>query len=409
MKKIALMSLVASSVLLAGGYKIPETSTNSVALAGANIAHVNSADAAYDNPANMIFMSDENHMEADLMYVGTTATSYKGDFTDKQGVTTIGHDINAESETFLIPSLHYVSPKLGDNDARIGVSMVVPGGLTRRWKEQPAKASAEEFTLQIVEVNPTAAFKVSDKLGVAVGFRIVHSSGVVKIDNPFAPGSTATQNMEGDSTDFGYNLALAYHPTSEIEIGVTYRSQVNLSTEGTADLDYAAARISGTYDAGVTVPLPASFNAAIAYTLPTDTTIEFVYEATYWSAYSSIDFNYTDPTAEAVFGKRTTKNWKDTTTLRLGITQELDDLTLMAGFTIDETPTPEETLGFESPGSDSMAGSLGARYKINDKMDIGLAALYSMKENRTVTNASIDGEFSNSNVLMISAGLGYKF
>ncbi len=78
MKKIALLSLCASAVLLAGGYKIPETSTNSVALGGANIAHVKSADAAYDNPANMIFMSDENHIEADIMYIGLSDTKYNG-------------------------------------------------------------------------------------------------------------------------------------------------------------------------------------------------------------------------------------------------------------------------------------------------------------------------------------------
>ena len=60
MKKILLMSLVASSILMAGGYKIPEASTNAVALGAANIAHNHSADAAYYNPASMVFMSDEH-------------------------------------------------------------------------------------------------------------------------------------------------------------------------------------------------------------------------------------------------------------------------------------------------------------------------------------------------------------
>jgi len=403
MKKIALMSLVASSVLLASGYKIPETSTNSVALGGANIAHSNSADAAYDNPANMIFMSDENHVEADLMYIGTSATNYKS----ANGAT----DISAKSQDFLIPSLHYVSPKLGN--ARVGVSVVVPGGLTREWADQPAKASAEEFTLKVIEINPTAAFSVTDDLAIAVGFRIVHSEGIVKIDNPSAPFTPATQNMTGDSIDFGYNLALAYHPINNLEIGLTYRSVVNLTTSGTADLKYIAAGINGNYDVSVSVPLPATFSAAIAYTLPSDTTIEFVYEKTYWSSYQNIQFKYTDPTADIIFGGTKPKNWEDTNAFRLGVTQELDALTLMAGFVLDETPTPEATLGFESPGSNATSVSFGGRYKLNDKMDIGLAALYSMKENRTVSTPpnikNINGEFSNSNALLISAGLGYKF
>jgi len=403
MKKIVLMSLVASSVVLASGYKIPETSTNSVALSGANIAHVKSADAAYDNPANMIFMSDSNHIEADLMYIGTSATEY---------TPTTGSSISAEEQAFIIPSLHYVSPKLGDNDVRVGVSVVVPGGLSRQWNDNPAKKSAEEFTLEVIEINPTAAFAVSDTVAIAVGFRIIHTNGIVKVTPSDNSAFYVSQDMTGDSLDFGYNLALAYHPTSDIQVGLTYRSLVNLTTSGTADLKYPAT-LDGNYDVAVSVPLPATFSAAIAYTLPTDTTIEFVYERTYWSAYKEINFEYKDPTAEFIFGGAKPKDWKDTNSFRLGLTQELDSVTLMAGVVIDETPTPETTLGFESPGSDSLSVSFGGRYAINESMDIGLAALYSMKDDRTVSNTvntnGINGEFTNSTALLISAGLGYRF
>ena len=101
--KITTLSVIASSLALASGYKIPETSVNSVALGGANIAHVKHADASYDNPANMMFMSKGNHIEAALMYVGTSATNYK---------STAGDDINAEEQTAIVPSLHYVSSRI---------------------------------------------------------------------------------------------------------------------------------------------------------------------------------------------------------------------------------------------------------------------------------------------------------
>ena len=409
MKKIALMSLVASSILMASGWKIPETSTNSVALSGANIAHVNSADAAYDNPANMVFMSDNQHMEADLMYVGLSATKFEGTVSG----TDAGNP-SAQEQFFIIPSLHYVSPVVGTNGARVGLSVVVPGGLTREWKENPAKKTAEEFTLRIVEVNPTVAFKVADKVGIALGFRMLHSEGVVKVTPSDNPAFPVSQDMSGDSMDYGYNLALAYKPTSDLDIGLTYRSRVILTLDGTAKLSHPTYSILGNYDVSVSVPLPASFSAAIAYTLPTKTTVEFVYERTYWSAYSDIDFDYTDTTAEAVFGNSKAKNWKDTNAFRLGLTQDLDELTIMAGIVYDETPTPSKTLGFESPGSDSLSVSLGARYDISKSIDVGLSALYSMKEDRTITAADanangIVGTFSNSNALLISAGLGYKF
>ena len=274
MKKIALMSLLTSSILLAGGYKIPETSTNAVALGAANVAHnQNNADAAYYNPAKMVFMSDENHIEANLMYIGLDKVKYTGTVKG-----TGPYNLESQREDFVIPSLHYVSPKLGQNSARVGVSIVAPGGLSKQWKTEPAKTSAQEFTLEIVEVNPTVAFQINDKLGFAVGFRAVHTSGVVKSDgttNIISLGGlgTVSRDMTGDSLDFGYNLAIAYQPVSNLEIGLTYRSKVNLTVEGNAKLTTSfAGGQSYNGEADVSVPLPASLNAAVAYTFTTKTT-----------------------------------------------------------------------------------------------------------------------------------------
>jgi len=397
--KITTLSLVTATVLSAGGYKIPEVSTNGIALSAANVAHTTGADAAYYNPANMIFMDDENSIEADLIYIGLDAAKYTG----KNAGIHNGVEIDAQSETFIIPSLNYVSPKLGN--ARIGLSIVVPGGLTKRWNDSPAVDKAEEFTLQVVEINPTAAFEVTDSVAIAVGFRIIHSSGVVK------SSSTASRDMNGNSTDFGYNLALAYKPSKEFDFGITYRSNVSLSQEGNAKLYIGDAKV---YDGGstVSVPLPAAVNIAAAYTLPTNTTIELVYEKTYWSSYSTLDFGYTSAIPNILvpsFNTPIAKDWKDTEAYRLGITQAYDSVTLMLGAVIDHTPVPDNRVSFELPDSDSLSVSFGTRYDMTDKINIGLSALYSMRENRDVDNADVQGEFSNSNVLIISAGLGYKF
>ena len=410
MKKIALLSVITASVLMAGGYKIPETSLNGVALSAANIAHNKSADAAYYNPANMVFMEDKNHLEVDLTYIGLDPVNYKGTVSG-----TGPYDLDAQSESFIVPSVHYVSGKAGET--RIGLSITTPGGLSKRWDTEPAKTSAEEFTLKVIEINPSVAIPLNDKVAVAFGVRIVHSEGIVKSNGTaaLAPGvyRRVSRDMTGESLDFGYNLALSYKPNIEWDVGLTYRSQVNLSEQGNAKLTEAL--MGGTYngDASVTIPLPATASIAVAYNLPSKTTVELVYERNMWSAYKSLDFDYdgtiTNPVLVGVFDNPITKNWNDTNAFRLGITQELDALTLMAGAVYDESPVPDETIGFELPDSDSISVSLGSRYQINKELDVGLAALYSMRQERTVKNASLDGEFTNANVLIVSAGVGYKF
>lgn len=391
--RIAFLFLCLGSTLFAGGYKIPENSINSVALSAATVAHSDSADAAYYNPANMVFMKNENALEANLLYIGLSDIEY----------TSATTTIHSKRENFIVPSLHYVSHSI--NDLRLGLSIISPAGLSKRWEDAPARYMAEEFTLKTVEVNPSIALLLGDKAAFAVGLRAIYSDGVVKSSSPIA-----SRDMGGDSVDFGYNIALSYKPISELALALTYRSKVDLSIKGDADLTYLTN--SSTSSASVSVPVPALLNLALSYTLPSDMTVEFVYERNYWHAYKELDFNYgsgVNPVANMVFGAPIAKDYRDTDVFRFGITQKLDKLTLMGGMVIDETPVPQETLGYELPDSDSISLSFGARYQISQKINIGLSALYSAREDRAVSNTSINGEFKDASVIIVASSLEYRF
>jgi len=396
--KLTTFSLIASSAIYANGYKVPENSVSSVSLLAANIAHSSGADTAYYNPANMAFMKDENNLDVGLTLISVDASNFKG---SANGMNNL--NIDAESELPIIPSIHFVSSKY--NNFTFGFSMVVPSGVTKEWEVRPAKDSAEQFTLEVVELNPTVAYKINNKMAIALGLRALKSSGIVK------SSSTASRDMEGDSFDFGYNLALAYKPTSALEIGVTYRSKVSLEEEGNAKLYIGDAKV---YDGGgsVEVPLPAQFNLAVAYTFDSQTSLEVVYEKSFWSAYKTLNFNYISnipAILQPSMDNPINKDWKDTTTFRIGVTQELNELTLMAGLTIDETPIPDKSLSFELPGTDSTAISFGAKYKVNENLTAGFGMLCSMKESRKITNEYLQGEFASSETYIFSTGIGYKF
>jgi long-chain fatty acid transport protein len=400
--KIIVISAVAAATLMAGGYAIPESSINATALSAAYVANAHGADAAYYNPAAMVYNEDINLLEVDMTYIGLSAIDFSG---------TTG-DYSSKKENFLVPSLHYTSKKLGDNGARVGFSIVVPAGLSKRWENQPAKSSAEEFTLETVEFNPSMAIPLSDTVSMGVGFRIVHSSGIVKSDT----GATqVSRDLTGDAIDYGYNLALDYRPIQNLSLAATYRSNINLNVEGSATLNYlpsahpSHAAYSG--PASVTIPLPAALNLAAAYTFNTGTTVEAVFERTYWSAYKNLDFNYdsTVNAATVAFGTPVPKNWENTNTYRLGLTQKYDKWTAMAGLAYDETPVPESTLGYELPDSNAWIVSMGGRYQIDKSWNIGLAGLVDMKESRKVHNSTINGEFSNARAYLVTAGIEYRF
>ena len=406
-RKVTLLSIITSTSLMAGAYSIPENSINSVALSGAYVANAKDADSAYFNPANMVFASDKSHLEIAGTYIGLTPTHFQGSVKGGSQVS-----IDAESESFVVPSLHYVSPKLANS--RIGFSLVVPGGLSKRWEEQPAKSYANEFTLEVVELSPSLAMQVTPEVSIAAGIRALYSKGVVK------SASTASRDMQGSSWDFGYNLALAYRPVKALKIGVTYRSNVELSEEGSAKLyfpdnaDYSGAIVYDG-DATVSVPLPATLAIGAAYSFKSDTTVEFTYNRNYWSAYKELDFNYASSIGALTpnFDDPIAKNWKDTNSYRLGVTQDYESATMMLGIAYDESPVPDESLSFELPDSNALLLSIGAKYSINSSWNVGASALYDMKEDREIrasdNDAGIDGTFSNGRAYLITAGVGYIF
>ena len=405
MRKIAkglTLSAIASSVVMAGGWKIPEQSLNSMALGAAYVAHTSGADTNYHNPANMAFMEAErSYVEGGLTLAHLPSNVY-----------TLIDPYSGESEVedILIPFFHYVAPAIGD--FRWGVSMVAPGGLTKRWKDQPQKSFAEESTLKIVELNPSMSYKVSDDFSVGAGLRLIYSEGVVKSSGP------VSRDMEGDTIEFGYNLAMTYKPTSDINLAVTYRSNIDLEEEGTAKL-YSGPNLVYNGDASVEVPLPAALNLAISKTWNKQFTLEFNYERTFWSQYEALDFEYGGANLGGLtpfFDTPQERNWEDSNTFRLGATIQTGKLTTMMGFAIDETPAPVETIGFELPDSDAKIFSMGFRYQQTDNLSWGAAFLYDSKESISVPSGVNDnpvlangGGFTEGGAFLTTIGVSYEY
>ena len=384
------LSAITSSLVMAGGYKIPEQSLNSMALGAAYVAHTTGADTAYFNPANMVFMGEKQYVEGAITLAHLPSNVYS--FGAASG--------ESEVEDLLIPNFHYVSAPVGD--FRWGVSMTAPGGLTKRWETPYQKAFAEEFSLTIVELNPSVSYQVMENLSVGAGVRLIYSEGIVKNDAR-GIGMPLKVDMEADTVEFGYNLALAYKPTNDINMAATYRSEIELGEEGTATIN------GHTMDAGVTVPLPAALNLAVSKTWNETFTLEFNYERTYWSAYETLEFTGTPLPI-------TSKDWEDTNTFRIGATMELDKITMMMGFAIDETPVPEEKVSFELPDSDAKIFSMGFRYQQTEELSWGAAFLYDSKESISMTPGvshnpvlAKGGTFHEGGAFLTTLGMAYEF
>ncbi len=398
---LALVSLFAATSAMASGYRIPEQSVDSTAKAGANVASASRADAAYFNPANMSWLADGWQTQVDLTYIHLTAMSYE-DYRSSL------FDGESEDENFFLPTGFLVSPYYGD--FRFGMSITVPYGLAKRWHDPYPRATAQEFSLDVIEFNPTVSYKISDMISISGGPRLLYSEATVQSDARYV-GTPVARDMDGDTTEWGYNLALSVKPSEDLNFSATYRSNVDLDFEGDADLFIG--RSLPTRDGYVTVPAPAVLTLAAAFKPLEALTVELSWDRTFWSEYDELDFDFDPPVGFAPFETPISKDWDDSSAYRIGLSYEASDvLTLMCGFAFDETPVPEKTAGFELPDSDAYLFSVGSQYKVNEKMDVGLAVLYDYKTERefTVSPAStLYGEVTDASAWLVTMGLNYKF
>lgn len=405
MKKGIGLSIVASTIIMAAGYKIPEQSVNSTALSAAYIAHTMDADAAYYNPAAMSFMDDKSYFEGGLTLAHLPSIEFTSD-------ANVAYNGKSKVENIPIPYGHFVAKPYGN--WRWGVSLTAPGGLSKRWDTAAQRASAEEFTLRIVELSPSFSYKLSDNFSLGGGARLVYSDGVVKSTY------TVSRDMEGDTLAAGYNLAMLYKAPSDINLAATYRSKVNLNEKGNAKL-YSGTTMVYNGGASVEIPLPATLTIGASKTWNDKLTVEVDWERAYWSAYKELDFEYDSAIPAPLipyFDNPVAKNWKDSDTYRLGVTYKMDDaLTLMGGYAKGDSPVPNNTIGFELPDSDATYYSAGFKYKYNDKLSLGAAILYADKDSLHIPagsgnpNGAINagGTFDKGGAILTTVGASYEF
>jgi len=411
-KRVAVTTLsllVATGTAYGSGYRIPEQSVNSTARAGASVAYTPAADAAFFNPANMSWLEDRGYFEANITYIGLKSISY----TDNRSSLYNGE---SEYEPFYMPTVFIVSPDY--NGFKLGLSLDAPAGLSKKWSQSFPRTFAQEFSLKVLEMNPTASYKINDMFSVAVGVRGIYADATVKSSGMISQdygGVTATRDMDGNTWECGYNLAATFRPMDNINLAVTYRSKVDLDLDGDANLATSASFAgAATYQGNgkVTVPLPAVLAVAGSYTFFDQLTFEVEYDRTFWSKYDNLDFSYPtslgNPFLTAAFDDSVPKDWDDSDAWRFSVSYDISAFTLMAGFAYDQNPVPDATLNFDLPDSDAYLYSVGWRYRISDKLDAGCAFLYDDKDSRTVVNEKINGTFDDAGAYLVTLGLSYK-
>lgn len=384
MKKVSkIMVLAVSSALagmtsgaMAGGFGIATQSgsgTGNAFSGGAAVA--DDASVAWSNPAAMTLLPSGKQFAIAGHFVRPSFKFSNGGSTGLLAAPGTG-DGGDGGDWALIPNGFFtmeINPKL-----RLGVALNVPFGLKTEydagWRGQLTALKSE---IKTVNINPSLAYKVSDKVSIGGGVSVQQ----IKAELSAFTGSAAAGNLtlSADDTSYGFNLGLLVQASPDTRFGLTYRSSIKYDLEGDAKFSGPAAALLGSrVRADLKVPESASASVFTALTPKWDLMGDITW--TRWSQVQQLDvIRATATGAGSAAGTTLTSlpfKWSDTWRFGAGANYHWSNQAkLRFGLAYDRTPTKDETRTPRLPDQDRLWAAFGLQYRVSKSgvLDLGYA------------------------------------
>ena len=305
------------------------------------------------------------------------------------GAPLSGGDGGEAGVSTVIPNIYLVSPV--SEDVTIGLGIFVPFGLSVEYNEGwVGRYHALESSVETININPTVAWQVNEKLSIGAGFSAQYAEATLSSAIDFgtiagvAPGMLDGKGeMNGDDWGYGFDVGVIYAFSPECSLGLTYRSAIEHKLKGKATFDVPAP-VAGIQAMGVFVntqgsaeiELPAAASLGGIKKLGDDFAVMFNLTWTEWSSFDELRIDYDSHQPDSV----TDESWKDTWLATIGGEYyATEEWTLRVGAAFDESPVPDtEHRTPRIPDSDRVWLTTGFGYRASENivLDFGYAHVF---------------------------------
>ncbi|MBU1912347.1 MAG: outer membrane protein transport protein, partial [Candidatus Omnitrophica bacterium] len=219
-----------------------------------------------------------------------------------------GDNVNMQKQVFYLPNVYFVT-ELKNENLRFGFGANSPYGLSTDWSNDSyTQYLSTESNVTMMNYNPTVAYKVNDFVSVGAGIDFFTAD--VNKHRVVSPALSATGGdfqLKASDESWGYNFGLLLKPSEKHRIGISYRSEIDLTLKGTVSLDgltdiapYFANTVFGgsSYTTAVESKstIPRSIALGYAYQPNNKWTIEADVEWTDWSCVEEEFLTYPNET-----------------------------------------------------------------------------------------------------------------
>ncbi len=277
----------------------------------------------------------------------------------------------------------------------LGVGLNSPFGLkTEYGPGWMGRYQAIKSEVKTVNLNPSIAYKLSDTLSLGAGLNIQRIEAVLTSLQPLGapPAPTPLVTIKGDDYGWGYNLGALWQATPATRIGLSYRSEVAYTLEGTSSTSNpSVTSLNGPVTADIT--LPASASLSLFHTLSSQWDLLADVTWTGWSSFDRLPI-------QGTVNKTTPENWQDILRYSLGATWHMSDkLSLRGGLAYDEAPVSDRYRTPRIPDGARTWVALGGQYRLSGRgaLDFGYAHLFvnSPELQSTDNGTTLNGQYDS--------------
>ncbi len=418
---VIFLSLI-SKVAFAAGSGADRIETPDAGAMGMGSAFVGEADtpaAIYYNPAGI------NQMSRPEISVGEAIIAPRAQMTQPNG--NVVHEQNNE---YSVPNFYVVVP-VKPGKFTVGLSGGSNWGLGTNWGPDSAlRYATTQAKISDIDNSLVAAYQVTDQWSLAVSADHDYSKAdesKVYSNASFGGAGDGGFELRGSDDAWGYRVATMFKINDKNQIGLMYRSRINITYTGKAIVDGisptldAVAGFSGpTFITRVTdkAVLPQSVVLGYSFKPTTKWTLNFDLEWMDWSSTKYQTLTYPDATAQQMifFGAGTyptPEDWHSAVSEAFGTQYDLTDrFRVRAGYYHHPRVIPQFTFNPNLPDSSSNGITAGFGFDLTKRLtlDVAYSALFyeSRDINNTVASGTINGKYSVfTNIGLVS--LTYKF
>ena len=248
-------------------------------------------------------------------------------------------------------------------------------------------------------LNPTLAYQINSRLFLGIQANIGY--GKAEIDLPVLRKGLKT---DSDGSGFGGTIGLLYKPTPSLDIGLKWRSPVQYTLEGDAELSDGKKD-----DMRLYLYYPQAIFLGIGYRLKDNLTLEIDYTWYQWSHFKHSRFSYD---TWHLFNTHLNEGMKDCYRINLGGEYILkNNLALWFGYMFNPSATHDSWISPIGPDITNHSVTTGLGIGFGD-FEVDLAFVYSFIPDKEISSdeskTGFPGEYeSEFSVLVI--GVTYSF